>query len=101
MNLEELTRLYNLKEEELKNYYKISVGGLVNPFDKDVPIGWIQHKGSNLCMDIHCECGELHHIDSSFCYEIVTPCGRMYSVGATVPLFRIYEQTSAELKEAF
>jgi hypothetical protein len=32
--------------------------------------GWIQWKGTDVCMDIHCECGTLSHIDGEFAYII-------------------------------
>lgn len=41
--------------------------------------GWIQWKGTDVCMDIHCTCGELCHIDDDFVYYIQCPhCNRVY-----------------------
>ncbi len=28
--------------------------------------GWLQWKGTDACMDIHCKCGTLSHIDADF-----------------------------------
>ena len=43
------------------------------------PHGWIQWKGTDVCMDIHCACGELSHTDGEFCYYVRCPyCGRIY-----------------------
>lgn len=51
------------------------------------PHGWVQWKGTNACMDVHCECGCLSHIDSDFLYAVQCPkCGRAYYVNGTVEL---------------
>lgn len=51
------------------------------------PHGWIQWKGTDVCMDIHCECGVLTHIDASFCYFVTCgACGRRYFVNGHVEL---------------
>lgn len=34
------------------------------------PHGWIQWKGTDVCMDFHCECGEANHYDGYFAYQI-------------------------------
>lgn len=95
---EEMTALY-LEESQRSADWAARVGGprphpsggLVNPFADDVPHGWIQWKGTEVCMDIRCACGCLHHIDADFAYVIRTPCGRLYSTGAHIPLFEINE----------
>lgn len=43
------------------------------------PHGWIQWKGTDVCMDIHCRCGAFSHIDDSFAYHVKCPiCGTVY-----------------------
>lgn len=38
--------------------------------------GWIQWKGTDVCMDVHCKCGEHSHLDAEFAYYIKCPkCG--------------------------
>ena len=60
--------------------------------------GWIQHKGTDLCMDIHCICGVLGHVDTMFTYVVYcAECGREYAVGANVRLILL---DTPELKEA-
>lgn len=55
-----------------------------------VPHGWIQWEGTNVCMDIHCICGEHLHVDADFCYYIkMLCCGRIYCVGQNVMLYEI------------
>lgn len=57
------------------------------------PHGWIQWKGTNVCMDVWCECGQLTHVDADFCYFIECGhCGRKWSVGAHVPLHPLTEE---------
>ena len=46
------------------------------------PHGWIQWKGTNVCMDIHCKCGMLTHIDADFAYHVKCPHLPVESMGA-------------------
>jgi hypothetical protein len=55
-----------------------------------VPYGFIQWKGTDVCMDINCQCGTLSHVDGEFgyyakCYK----CGQVYQVGYYVKLYPI------------
>lgn len=53
----------------------------------DGPHGWIQWKGANVCMDVHCECGRHTHVDAEFCYRIrCGGCGKLYDVAGYVRL---------------
>jgi len=43
------------------------------------PHGWLQWKGTDVCMDIHCVCGCDSHVHGDFCYHVKCPkCGRIY-----------------------
>lgn len=43
------------------------------------PHGWIQWKGTDVCMDIHCKCGCHSHVDAEFAYHVKCPeCGAVY-----------------------
>lgn len=63
--------------------------------DKDVPepsegSAWIQWKGTEVCMDVHCRCGEHGHVDASFAYfYLCRGCGEKYAVGQVVRLYRL------------
>ena len=49
--------------------------------------GWIQWKGTDVCMDVHCACGHHGHIDGDFFYRYQCPkCGAHYAVGQVVKL---------------
>jgi hypothetical protein len=44
-----------------------------------LPHGWIQWKGTDVCMDVHCKCGAHTHVDDSSTYYIKCPaCGTTY-----------------------
>lgn len=51
------------------------------------PFGWIQWKGTDVCMDFHCECGASQHIDAGFCYYVkCCECGRVYECDGHIAL---------------
>jgi hypothetical protein len=57
---------------------------------KEKPHGWIQWKGTSVCMDVHCECGAHGHIDANFAYHLVCKnCYRIYYVDGHVKLIEI------------
>lgn len=63
---------------------------------KKGPHGWIQWKGTEVCMDVHCSCGELTHVDATFAYRIrCGACGRLWAVCSNVLLIEI---TRAEME---
>lgn len=52
------------------------------------PHGWIQWKGTNVCMDIKCKCGALTHVDEDFCYHVKCgSCGQVYECGGHISLY--------------
>lgn len=62
------------------------------------PHAWIQWKGTNVCADIHCECGHLSHYDGDFMYFIRCPnCRRIWEVGSHIALYpsRLSEDDSS------
>lgn len=49
--------------------------------------GWIQWKGTDVCMDVHCACGVQTHFDGDFFYYFECPaCHAKYAVGQNVKL---------------
>jgi hypothetical protein len=61
------------------------------------PFGWVQWKGTRVCMDVHCPCGELGHVDAEFAYRIrCAACGRTFSVCVHV---RLIEISTKEIEE--
>lgn len=57
---------------------------------KGKPHGWIQWKGTNVCMDIHCKCGAHLHADCDFLYNVkCLMCATVYMVNGHVELISI------------
>lgn len=51
----------------------------------NVPFGWVQWKGTEVCMDLHCKCGALCHVDASFAYFVrCGNCGQEYEMAGYV-----------------
>lgn len=49
--------------------------------------GSIQWKGTDVCVDMRCTCGQHGHIDGEFCYDYVcSNCKKQYHVGHNVAL---------------
>jgi len=60
---------------------------------KGKPHGWVQWKGTEVCMDIHCKCGCMSHIDAEFAYHVKCPkCGTVYMVNGHVEFIEIKEE---------
>lgn len=60
--------------------------------------GWIQWKGTEVCIDLHCVCGHHGHFDGEFFYFYECPqCHRKFAVGQNVKLI---ELTVDEVKHA-
>ena len=62
---------------------------------KGKPHGWIQWKGTDVCMDVNCKCGLRFHIDSEFAYQVKCPeCKTLYTCNGHIQLI----ETEEELK---
>jgi hypothetical protein len=62
------------------------------------PHGWIQWKGTQVCMDVYCKCGFHGHIDDDFVYNVKCPmCGTTYMCNGHIQLV---ELTEDEAKQA-
>ncbi len=60
---------------------------------KDQPHGWIQWKGTTVCMDFFCSCGESNHIDSGFAYHVkCNKCGKVYFCNGHIELIELEEE---------
>ena len=57
------------------------------------PHCWIQWKGTNVCMDFYCECGEQSHVDADFTYHIKCPaCSRVYFCNGHIELIALVQE---------
>lgn len=71
---------------------------------KELPHGWVQWKGTDVCMDVHCKCGHLFHIDAEFAYAVKCPaCGTPYACNGHIELIELETEPdnciTPELKE--
>ena len=63
--------------------------------------GWIQWKGTDVCIDLHCKCGHHGHFDGEFFYYYECPkCHAQYALGQNVKLIPLTQEQAAELKKA-
>lgn len=54
------------------------------------PHGWIQWKGTQVCMDVHCQCGAHFHVDGWFAYQVKCPaCNIVYSCNGHIELIKL------------
>ena len=65
------------------------------------PHGWIQWKGTDVCMDIHCKCGAHCHVDAEFAYNVkCMECGTVYACNGHIELIELEEEPDYCLVEA-
>ena len=51
------------------------------------PHGWVQWKGTDVCVDLHCTCGAHLHHDGYFMYYIqCEECGQFYECDGHITL---------------
>lgn len=64
------------------------------------PHAWIQWKGTNVCMDVRCSCGELTHVDADFAYVVrCGDCGRLWAMCQNVRMIEITEEETEGMCE--
>ncbi len=69
-------------------------------FPDDGPHGWIQWKGTDVCIDLHCDCGHHGHFDGDFFYFFRCPkCQKAYAVGCNVKLIPLTNEQEASRQD--
>lgn len=64
------------------------------------PFASIQWKGTDVCMDIHCSCGQHSHIDEEFVYHVQCPsCGKVYMCNSHIELIPLTEEEAQEVEK--
>ncbi len=54
------------------------------------PYASIQWKGTDVCMDVYCDCGAMYHIDGDFVYFVhCGACGRTFYTGRYIRLIEM------------
>lgn len=57
---------------------------------EDVAQAWIQWKGTDVCMDVHCSCGVRGHIDADFAYRYkCLACKKLFDIAGYVRLIEV------------
>lgn len=60
--------------------------------------GWIQWKGTSVCVDLHCKCGYHGHVDAEFAYYYKCPkCSKIFALGQNIKLIELTEDQSKEV----
>lgn len=63
---------------------------------KGLPHGWIQWKGTDVCMDVYCKCGKHFHIDDEFAYFVKCPvCKTIYHCNGHIELIEVIKDPIA------
>jgi hypothetical protein len=64
------------------------------------PHAWIQWKGTDVCMDVYCECGSHSHIDGDFAYFIkCNNCGAIYSCNGHIEIIKLLKKPEGRILE--
>jgi hypothetical protein len=72
---------------EPPNLFDIANAADPVPRGEGQPHGWIQWKGTEACVDLHCSCGAHGHFDGYFMYRVkCAHCGQAYAVAQNVVL---------------
>ena len=81
----------------MDDFYE-QVYGQDNP--KGDSSGWIQWKGTGVCIDLHCKCGHHGHVDADFFYFYECPaCHTKYAVGQNVKLIPLTEEQAKHAED--
>lgn len=61
-----------------------------NEVKPEAPMGWIQWKGTDVCVDLDCVCGHSAHLDGEFLYFYqCSNCKRKYGLSGYIRLIEI------------
>jgi len=64
--------------------------------------GFIQWKGTDVCMDFHCPCGHANHYDGHFAYEVICEnCRTVFAPSCKVEMVRVLEPLKEPLESIF
>jgi hypothetical protein len=80
----------------MKDYKKVTTATEAEEIQETYegkPHGRLQWKGSDVCMDVHCVCGELAHFDGDYTFFIQCPtCGRIYYCNSHIEFIEIEKE---------
>lgn len=62
------------------------------------PRAFIQWKGTDVCADYYCACGDKFHVDGRFAYVLKCPhCKRLYAAACFVNLLEISKSEAEDI----
>ncbi|WP_220456006.1 hypothetical protein [Vibrio rotiferianus] len=65
------------------------------------PHAWIQWKGTDVCMDVHCKCGAHCHVDAIAAYQVKCPeCGTIYACASHIELIEVESDSGSIVVDA-
>lgn len=71
-----------------------------SPLFRGKPHLWIQWKGTDVCADIYCDCGQQCHFDGDFLYFFKCPhCGQRWEVGTHITIYKVKEDDERKLED--
>lgn len=66
----------------------------INDGEQENPYAFVQWKGTDVCMDFHCECGAHCHFDGYFAYAVKCPhCGTIWEMPCYIKPRKANENT--------
>ena len=76
--------------------YNEAIHMVCNGFEIDPPYGWLQWKGTDVCIDIRCPCGWHGHLDGDFLYHVECPeCRTVYALNGHIELVKLEDFSGA------
>jgi hypothetical protein len=65
---------------------------------RETPSGSMQWKGTDVCMDVLCQCGKDFHIDGWFAYFVECPhCHTVYMCNPRIELVKVEERPEGSI----
>lgn len=62
--------------------------------------GFIQWKGTDVCMDFHCDCGWHNHYHGYFAYEVECfQCGEVFAPSCSVEMLKVLSPGQSPLQD--
>lgn len=62
--------------------------------------GFIQWKGTDVCMDFYCDCGWHNHYDGYFAYEVECgQCGEVFAPSSSVEMIKLENHSEKPLQD--
>jgi hypothetical protein len=89
---------FKFTRENLDSIYRHVTAS--DPSPKTGPSGYIQWKGTDACLDLHCKCGQHDHIDADFTYYWeCSACKTVYALSSFIRVVEMSPEQAAFLRK--